>query len=63
MRTQTVERLSVVVDRHRLDFRRLESRGRSLATIFVPVLQLGNDIALEGTLRIDFTNGALELGP
>jgi hypothetical protein len=62
VRTQTVERLSVVVDRHRLDFRRLESRGRSLAAIFVPVLQLGNDIALKGTLRIDIANGAFELG-
>jgi clan AA aspartic protease (TIGR02281 family) len=62
VRTRTVDNLSVVLDRHVLEFRRLRSHGRSLAAIFVPVLQLGNDFALRGRMRIDFANGALELG-
>lgn len=60
--TRTVEKLSVVFDRHVLAFRNLESREMSRMAIFVPVMMFGNDIALESTLRIDFANGALELG-
>jgi predicted aspartyl protease len=60
--TRTVKTLTVIVDRHVLEFRNVEAHGRTLVAIFVPVLQLGNDIARKGTMRIDFTNGALELG-
>lgn len=61
--TRTVERLSVVLDGHLLEFRNLESFGFVLVPVFRPVLQFGNDIALKGTMRIDFANGALEIGP
>ncbi|HEX5138541.1 MAG TPA: retropepsin-like aspartic protease [Planctomycetota bacterium] len=63
VRTRTVDRLTIVVDRHRLQFRRLPAHGHALTAIFVPVVRLGNDIALKGTMRIDFKNSALELGP
>jgi len=61
--TKTVKTLTVVVDRHVLAFRNIEAHGHTLVAVFVPVLELGNDIALKGRIRIDFANGALELGP
>jgi hypothetical protein len=63
MRTTTVERLSVVLADRLLEFRNLRSGGTARNPIFRPVVQFGNDIALKGTMRIDFANGALELGP
>jgi hypothetical protein len=62
MPSRTVEKLSVVLDRHLLEFRNLESGRTTLSPIFIPVLQFGNDIALKGRMRIDFANGVLELG-